>query len=62
VIDPARGDTTDTAVYARSALPAGAILSGPAIIVESGTSTIVPPGFTARVGGAGELLIEDTTP
>jgi len=62
VIDPVRGDATDTAVYPRAALPAGALLSGPAIIVESGTSTIVPHGFTARVGAAGELLIEDVTP
>ena len=62
VIDPARGDTTETAVYPRATLPIGAFLSGPAIIVESGTSTIVPPGFTARVGAAGELLIEDATP
>jgi N-methylhydantoinase A len=62
VIDPASGDTTDAAVYVRAALPAGARLSGPAIIVEAGTSTIVPPGFTARVAAAGELLIEDATP
>jgi len=61
VIDPAHGEATDTAVYARAALPVGARLAGPAIIVESGTSTIVPAGFTARVAAAGELLIEDTT-
>jgi N-methylhydantoinase A len=61
VIDPASGETTDAAVYSRVELPAGARLIGPAIIVESGTSTIVPPGFTARVGAAGELLIEDVT-
>jgi N-methylhydantoinase A len=62
VIDPASGDTTDAAVYSRAALQAGARLTGPAIIVETGTSTIVPPGFSARVGAAGELLIEDVTP
>ena len=61
VIDPASGETTDAAVYSRVELPAGAQLIGPAIIVEAGTSTIVPPGFTARVGAAGELLIEDVT-
>jgi N-methylhydantoinase A/oxoprolinase/acetone carboxylase beta subunit len=44
------------------ALQAGASLTGPAIIIEAGTSTIVPPGFSARVGAAGELLIEDHTP
>jgi N-methylhydantoinase A len=62
VIDPASGDSVDTAVYSRAALPAGTRLAGPAIITESGTSTIVPPGFSARVGAAGELLIEDATP
>ena len=61
LIDPASGDTTDAAVYVRAELPAGACLTGPAIIVEAGTSTIVPPGFSARVGAAGELLIEDAT-
>jgi N-methylhydantoinase A len=59
LIDPASGDTTDAAVYPRTALPIGVHLTGPAIIVESGTSTIVPPGFSARVGAGGELLIED---
>jgi N-methylhydantoinase A len=61
VIDPASGETTDAAVYSRAALQVGARLAGPAIIVEAGTSTIVPPGFTACVGAAGELLIEDIT-
>jgi N-methylhydantoinase A len=61
MIDPASGETTDAAVYARAALGAGVRLTGPVIIVEAGTSTIVPPGFSARVGAAGELLIEDTT-
>jgi len=62
LIDPASGDITDAAIYPRAALPVGARLAGPAIIVEAGTSTIVPPGFAARVGAAGELLIEDATP
>lgn len=60
VIDPASGEVTDAAVHIRAALSAGTRLTGPAIIVEAGTSTIVPPGFIARVGAAGELLIEDT--
>ncbi len=62
LIDPASGDITDAAVYSRDVLPVGALLFGPAIIVEAGTSTIVPPGFSARVGAAGELLIEEVTP
>ena len=61
LIDPASGDTTDAAVYERATLRLGARVTGPAIIVEAGTSTIVPPGFSARVGAAGELVIEDPT-
>jgi N-methylhydantoinase A len=62
LIDPASGEATDAAVYPRATLQVGARLTGPAIIVEAGTSSIVPPGFSARVGAAGELLIEDATP
>jgi N-methylhydantoinase A len=62
LIDPASGEATDAAVYPRATLQVGARLTGPAIIVEAGTSSIVPPGFSARVGAAGELLIEDVTP
>jgi N-methylhydantoinase A len=61
LIDPASGDSFQAAVYVRAALHVGTRLTGPSIIVESGTSTIVPPGFTVHVGAAGELLIEDST-
>jgi N-methylhydantoinase A len=59
LIDTAHGETSDAAVYQRAALPEGSTLTGPAVIVESGTSTIVPAGFNARVGAAGELVIEE---
>ncbi len=59
VIDPATGRAALAATYARAALPHGARLAGPAVVLEDGTSTIVPPGFTAKLGPAGELLIED---
>ena len=59
VIDPATGLAAMAATYARAALPHGARLAGPAVVLEDGTSTIVPPGFTAKLGPAGELLIED---
>ncbi len=58
VADPATGIVADAATWRRDALPPGARLVGPAVILESGTSTIVPPGFTAKLAAAGELLIE----
>ncbi|MEJ1976648.1 MAG: hypothetical protein WDN49_11610 [Acetobacteraceae bacterium] len=60
VIDPATGLGALADTYRRADLPPGALLSGPAVVLEDGTSTIVPPGFTAKLGAAGELLIEDT--
>jgi N-methylhydantoinase A len=61
VIDTASGEACDAAAYPRAALPIGAHLNGPAVIVEPGTSTIVPPGFILRVGAARELIIEEAT-
>ncbi len=58
VIDPATGLAAAAAAYRRADLPPGAVLSGPAVVLEDGTTTVVPPGFTARLGAAGELLLE----
>ena len=55
IIDTATGEAVQAAVFARASLPPGACISGPAVIVEDGTSTIVPPGLVARVAAAGEL-------
>jgi N-methylhydantoinase A len=60
IIDAARGDTMDAAVFARQDLPIGARIVGPAVIIEAGTSSIVPPGFVATIGAAGDLLIEES--
>jgi N-methylhydantoinase A len=38
-----------TAIYARSALQAGAVVHGPAIIEQIDTTTAVPPGYVAAV-------------
>lgn len=47
-----------TAVYARDRLPSDVALEGPALIEEAGTTTIVPPGFRARVDAHANLLLE----
>jgi 5-oxoprolinase (ATP-hydrolysing) len=44
-------------VYERGALPAGARLHGPAVVVESHATTIVEPGWRATVHPSGTLLL-----
>ncbi|MBM3573755.1 MAG: hypothetical protein FJX52_15565 [Alphaproteobacteria bacterium] len=52
------GRFQDTAVYDRDWLPAQAPIAGPAVIEESGATTIVPPGWRAVVLDRGDLLME----
>jgi N-methylhydantoinase A len=62
IIDTATGETVRSAIYRRDALPPGARLPGPAAILEDGTTTIVPAGYTARVAAAGDLVLEGAAP
>ena len=48
----------DTPVLARGRLPAGASHAGPAIVVEEGATTVVPPHWRFRVLDSGDLLME----
>ncbi|MDR3530295.1 MAG: hydantoinase/oxoprolinase family protein [Rhodopila sp.] len=57
-VEAINGEIVDTPVYARASLVPGAELSGPAAIVEDGTTTIIPTGFTARIAYGGEIVIE----
>jgi N-methylhydantoinase A len=50
-----------TPVYARDRLAAGAVVVGPALVEESGTTTVVPPGFSARPDAHGNLVLEATS-
>jgi N-methylhydantoinase A len=56
--DARRGTKLDIAVYERSRLAPGAELSGPAIIVEDETATLVAEDFTARILANGSILLE----
>jgi N-methylhydantoinase A len=47
-----------TAVYRRYALPAGSRLTGPSILEEPGSTTLIEPGMSATVLPDGQLLIE----
>jgi N-methylhydantoinase A len=55
VRDTASGEATPWAVYDRAGLARGATLHGPAIIAEDETSTLVGPGWTARIDGRGYI-------
>ena len=52
------GKYHDTPVLDRSRLPCGAALSGPAIVEEDGSTTVVPPAWDLRLLESGDLLLE----
>jgi len=54
VRDPLAG-TVRMALYERAALAPGTCLQGPALVIESETTTVVPVGFDLRVDGLGYL-------
>ncbi len=52
-----RGEFTETPVYDRELLRWGNRVDGPAIVVEYSSTTLIPPGCSARVDRFGSLLI-----
>jgi 5-oxoprolinase (ATP-hydrolysing) len=55
--DTASRETVAMAIYDRTVLAPGHRVAGPCVIAESGTSTIVPPGFDAAVDAGGGLVL-----
>lgn len=49
-------------VFRREDLGADARLEGPAIVDEEGSTTVLPPGWTASVDAVGNLVLERTRP
>jgi N-methylhydantoinase A len=47
----------ETAFYRRDALPSGQSIEGPAIILQSDSTTVVPPGCTLTAEPNGNLII-----
>jgi len=47
----------DTPFYQRSLLPVGEEFTGPAVILQKDSTTVVPPGSSARVDTSGSILI-----
>jgi N-methylhydantoinase A len=50
--------THRTGIYDRGKLPAGARVNGPAIVTQYDTTTVLPPGWSALVDQAGNLVAE----
>lgn len=48
----------ETPFYERSELPAGAEVSGPALILEDTATTLIAPGWRARLHALGHLCLE----
>jgi N-methylhydantoinase A len=46
-----------TTFYERSKLGAGAVLEGPAVVLQMDSTTVIPPGTRAEVLGTGDILI-----
>ena len=55
VRDTTTGETASWALHDRTALAAGARVTGPAIIAENETSTLISPGWRGVVNGAGYI-------
>ena len=47
----------ETVFYLRDRLPAGESFAGPAVVLQRDSTTVVPPGSTARADEAGNLII-----
>jgi N-methylhydantoinase A len=53
--DTVGGEVTEWGIYDRAALAPGATLTGPAIIAEAETSTLVGPGWSAKIEDHGYI-------
>jgi N-methylhydantoinase A len=49
--------TFDTTFYRRRLLPVDERFAGPAIVLQKDSTTVIPPGWTAIVDSAGNLLL-----
>ncbi|RUR32704.1 hydantoinase/oxoprolinase family protein [Vreelandella nanhaiensis] len=58
IVDASRNRPLSYLVYEREDLPPGARCEGPLVVVETETSTIVPPGYKMQVQMDGCLFIE----
>jgi N-methylhydantoinase A len=55
VFDPESGEFVDVAIHERSKLRRGALIPGPAVIIEDETSTVISRLFDARIDAFGYI-------
>ncbi|WP_284734469.1 hydantoinase B/oxoprolinase family protein [Sphingosinicella terrae] len=60
--DPAPSDPSPAGAYDRDTLSPGDRVAGPALIFDSTATTVVEPGWQARVDGVGNLILSRTVP
>jgi N-methylhydantoinase A len=58
VFDAAQARSRQIPVYQRGELQAGSRIDGPALVAEDQTTTVVPPGYTARVNSLHYLVLD----
>ena len=51
-------ETFEAQVVGRAALADGRVLAGPAIVNQMDTTTLIPPGWSARIVRSGALVLE----
>ena len=54
------GEWHETPIYERSALRAGQVIEGPAVIIQQDTTAVVEPNYSAAVDGYSNLIISET--
>jgi N-methylhydantoinase A len=54
------GTMTDATLYERDRLDIGAMLGGPAIVEQLDATTVIPAGWSARVDGFSNLILQKT--
>ena len=52
------GGWMDTPIYDRATLRPGAAFTGPAIVEQADTTSVIEPGMAARVDPFGNILVE----
>ena len=58
MVEAESGDTVIAQVHDRRTLSPGVTVTGPAVILEDGTTTVIPSGRLARIGADSEIVIE----
>ncbi len=58
LIESATGEMVKAQCYTRENLSPGTTISGPALILEDGTTTVIPSGHLAWIGADHEIIIE----